>query len=226
MQEHVLKVKEVLKRLHKSILAASIEKYQFYQASVEFSGYIISKDRIAMFGDKVEVIRSWESPKIEKYIQSFMGFATFYRWFIENCSKIVKSLTDLTKDKFKGEKFKWPDAADRAFKTLKAAFISALILRHFDPRLSMVIETDVSYFAIRVILLPVDNSCLKPVAFHLRKMDKAETNYEIHDKEMLGIISAFKEWRRYLEDDSLKNTVYSDYKNLESFAPIKILNRC
>jgi hypothetical protein len=130
----------------------------------------------------------------------------------------------LTKDEFKGKKFEWSDAAERAFKILKAAFTSAPILRHFDPRLPMVIETDVSDFAIGAILSQVENGCLKPVAFHSRKMDKAEINYEIHDKEMLAIISAFKEWRRYLEGTSFKITVYSDHKNLEYFATTKVLN--
>jgi hypothetical protein len=99
----------------------------------------------------------------------------------------------LTKDEFNGIKFEWSAAAERAFKMLKAAFTSAPILRYFDPRLPMVIKTNASDFAIRAILSQVENGCLKPVAFHLRKMAKVEINYEIHDKEMLAIISAFKE---------------------------------
>jgi hypothetical protein len=78
-------------------------------------------------------------------------------------------------------------------KTLKATFISTPILRHFDPKLLTVIKTDPSDFAIGAILSQVEYSCLKPVAFYSRKMDKAEINYEIHEKEMLAIISTFKE---------------------------------
>jgi hypothetical protein len=59
----------------------------------------------------------------------------------------------------------------------------------------------------------VENNCLKPVAFYSRNMDKVEINYKIHDKEMLAIISAFKEWCQYLEGASFKITVYSEHKN-------------
>jgi len=56
-------------------------------------------------------------------------------------------------------------------------------------------------------------------------MDKAEINYEIHDKEMLAVVSAFKEWRRYLEGTRFQIIVYTDHKNLEYFATTKVLNR-
>jgi len=82
---------------------------------------------------------------------------------------------------------------------LKRRFTTAPILRHFDPALPTVMETDASDFAIGAVLSQQVEGRLHPVAFHSRKMDKAKINYEIHDKEMLTVVSTFKEWRRYLE---------------------------
>ena len=81
-----------------------------------------------------------------------------------------------------------------AFELLKRRFTTAPILLHFDPQLPCIIETDASDFAIGAVLsqLSADRR-LHPVAFHSRKMDKAEVNYEIHDKEMLAVVTAFKE---------------------------------
>ena len=31
-------------------------------------------------------------------------------------------------------------------------------------------------------------------------MQPAEINYEVHNKEVLAIVAAFKEWKRYLEE--------------------------
>jgi hypothetical protein len=112
MEEHVLLVKEVLERLYIWNHAISIKKCRFHKDFVEFLGYIISKDNIAMSEDKVEAIRSWESPKTQSNIQSFIGFTNFYRQLIENLSKVVKLLTDLTNDKFKRNTFEWSDAAE------------------------------------------------------------------------------------------------------------------
>jgi hypothetical protein len=45
------------------------------------------------------------------------------------------------------------------------------------------------------------------MACNLKKMAKPEINYEIYNKEMLAIMSTFKERRRYLEGASFKMTV-------------------
>ena len=135
----------------------------------------------------------WDAPETVKDIQSFLGFANFYRQFIEGYSKLTRPLTDLTK---KSVKFFWSTEFDKAFPELKSRFTSVLILRHFDPHLPCIIECDVSDFAIGAILLQKVDGRLYPVAFHSRKMNKHEINYEIHDKELLAISSAFKECGR------------------------------
>jgi hypothetical protein len=55
-------------------------------------------------------------------------------------------------------------------------------------------------------------------------MTATELNYDIHDKEMLAIVSLFKEWRRYLKGAEHPTPVFSDYQNLEYFTMMKVLN--
>ena len=50
-------------------------------------------------------------------------------------------------------------------------------------------------------------------------------NYEVHDKELLAIVEAFKQWRVYLEGSKYQVKVYSDHKNLLYFTTTKVLNR-
>jgi hypothetical protein len=57
-------------------------------------------------------------------------------------------------------------------------------------------------------------------------MTATELNYDIYDKEMLAIISSFKEWSWYLEGAEHFILVFLDYKNLEYFTMTKVLNRC
>ena len=52
-----------------------------------------------------------------------------------------------------------------------------------------------------------------------------ELNYNIHNKELLAIVKAFREWRVYLEGPNYIMEVYIDYKNLIYFTTIKQLNR-
>jgi len=49
-----------------------------------------------MSDDNIKIIQDWLKPKKVKDIQSFLGFANFYYWFIFNYSDIIILLTYLT----------------------------------------------------------------------------------------------------------------------------------
>ena len=113
---------------------------------------------------------------------------------------MYKSLTDTTKTTdLTGmkRKFEWTKECESAFRDLKQRFTNAPILRHYNPSLQCIVETDASDFAIGAVLSQVQGETQKlhPVALYSRKMDKAKVNYDIHDKEMLAIVSTFKQWR-------------------------------
>ena len=147
---------------------------------------------------KVETILSWATLKSVHDVQSFLGFGNFYHLFIKNFSEITAPLTSLThKDKVP---FKWNSQAQSSFKALKAAFTTAPVLAHVDPGRPFIIETDASDFALGAILSQYqDDGLLHPVAFYSQKFSSAEMNYHIYDKELLAIITAFEQWRHYLD---------------------------
>jgi len=154
-----------------------------------------------------------------------LGFANFYRRFIQGYCQIARPLTELTKKKGEGH-WTWNPEAEEAFEKLKKPFTTAPILRHFDPTRPVIIETDASDFAIGAVLSQRDEeNRLHPIAFHSRKFSLAEINYEIHDKELLAVVDAFKHWRRYCEGAEHQIQVFSDHQNLEYFTTTKILNR-
>jgi len=161
---------------------------------VEFLGYIIGRDGIKMSTEKVEAVLQWERPGSITEVQSFLGFANFYRHFIQDYSMVARPLTELTK-KEAGRSWEWNPEAEAAFKELKKRFTTAPILAHFDPTKPVIIETDASDFALGAVLSQRDDeNRLHPVAFHSRKFQPAEINYEIHDKELLAVVDAFKHW--------------------------------
>jgi hypothetical protein len=172
---------------------------------------------------KIEAILTWPVPCSVHDIQVFLGFANFYRRFIKNYSHLCTPITRLLR---KDTKFNFDEDALVSFNALKSAFTTAPILQHFDPSKPSIVETDASDFAIAAVISQHDdNNILHPIAFHSRKLTPSELNYEIYDKELLAIITAFKEWRAYLEGSSHTITVFTDHKNLEYFASTKVLNR-
>ena len=58
-----------------------------------------------------------------------------------------------------------------------------------------------------------------------KKITSAEQNYTITKKEMLAIIQAVKEWRKYLKGSKTRAKIIKDHKNLTYFQEAKIINR-
>jgi hypothetical protein len=222
---HVVLVKKVLEKLRINHLCASIKKSVFHVSEVEYLGYHISSEGIAMSPIKVQSIQDWVAPRSVKNVQQFLGFANFYRRFIDGFSKVARPLTELTKKDAKAA-FNWSETAGTAFATLKRLFTEAPILVHFHPEKPTVVETDASDFALGAVLSQIqETKRLHPVAYHSRKFKPAEINYDVHDKEMLAIVTAFKEWEHMLKSVADEITVYTDHKNLEYFATSKVLTR-
>ena len=176
-----------------------------------------------MASDKVQTIQDWPEPRKVKDIQSFLGFANFYRRFIYNFSDITVPLTCLTR---KHVPFVFGDAERDAFNFLKSAFASAPILTHWIPDCPIIIETDASDYALAAILsIELNNGEIHPVAFHSRSFNPTELNYDVHNKELFTIFEAFHIWHHYLDGSAAPIDVITDHKNLKYFSTTKILNR-
>lgn len=220
-QQHIELVKGVLAKLAEYNLAVAAHKSIFHVPEVEFLGYILNEQGVTMSERKVEAVKNWEIPKSVKDIQRFLGFANFYRRFIKGFSGICRPITQLLR---KDTKFEWKKEATTAFTELKESFTSAPILRHFNPDLEVIIETDASNFAIGCVLSQKWEARLHPVAFHSRKMTPAEMNYDVHDKELLALVVAFQEWHHYCHGAKHTITVLTDHQNLRYFTTTKKLN--
>jgi len=190
--QHRSHVKEVLKRLQQAGLYAKAEKCKFHSDSIKYLGYFLSPSGLTMSDTKVKTIQEWLEPRKVKDIQSFLGFANFYRHFIFNYSDIVIPLTCLTR---KDTPWNFDNKCRMAFNILKQAFISTPILTHWVLDAQLVVETDTSDYALAAILsiMTKDNE-IHPIAFHSRTFSAPELNYDVHNKELLAIFKAFKIW--------------------------------
>jgi len=125
MDDHKKHVKEVLRRLRENRLYASPTKCVFHQNRIEFLGFVLGVNGLRMDESKIQTIQEWPTPHRVKDIQSFLGFANFYRRFINNYAEVTSSLTRLTR---KNEPWTWTTDYQAAFDNLKEAFTTAPIL--------------------------------------------------------------------------------------------------
>jgi hypothetical protein len=221
--EHKRHVRMVLEKLRQAGLYAKPEKCQFSVQEVAFLGYLISPHGVRMDPKKVEAVTAWPIPQSQHDIQVFLGFANFYRKFINEYSHVVAPLTALLK---KDVAFRWSPEAQKAFRTLKEAFTTVPILRHFDRTRPAILEADASNEALGGTVSQYDDDgVLHPCAFHSRKFTPPERNYEIYDKEMLAIVECMDVWRHFFEGADHKLKVLTDHKNLVWFTETKSYNR-
>ncbi|MBW0461690.1 hypothetical protein O181_001405 [Austropuccinia psidii MF-1] len=220
--DHVTHVSTVLSRLRANNLFAKASKCLFHFSSVDHLGYVVSSEGLKIDQAKVQQICSWPPPRNLKALQSYLGSANFYHHFIKNYSKKISSLTSFLK---KDSHFPLNGESFRQFHQLKKAYTTAPILSHFNPSLPTIVETDASDYSLGAVLSQITDLGKHPIAFDSCKLIPVELNYDIHNKELLGIVWALKHWKAFLLSLSSSFEVLTNHSSLQYFMSSKILTR-
>nr|GFA63685.1 retrotransposon protein, putative, Ty3-gypsy subclass [Tanacetum cinerariifolium] len=135
--------------------------------------------------------------------------------FIEDFSKIAKSLTILTQ---KCKTFNWGEELGWAFQTLKDKLCNAPVLALLDGPEYFVVYYDASRIRLGCVLMQRG----KVTAYASRQLKIHEYNYTTHDLELGAVVFALKIWRHYLY--GTKSVIYKDHKSLQHIFSQKELN--
>ena len=108
--------------------------------------------------------------------------------------KNIKLFTRLTK---KNKLWKWQEEQKTLFKELKELFTAEPILKIYILSLLTVVEIDVLDFVLGVYLVQKYLDRWHLVIYYSCKMILLELNYNIYNKELLGIVAVLKKWRAF-----------------------------
>ena len=185
-KKHCSVVLRIIRKLANAGLQLDFDKSEFEGGIIKYLGYLIETGReLRADLEKLEAIRKWEPPTKIRGVHGFLGFFNYYRQFIDGYSRIAEPLTRLTQ---KDQPFHWTLECQHAFEQLKDSLIKAPLLAKWTPNLEMAIECDSSGYAVGGTLMQKMKGLWHPVAYFWKKLNPAESNYPIHDKEMLAII--------------------------------------
>lgn len=213
--------RQVLQKLREAGLQVDIRKSEFDVTTTKFLDNINSTDGIAVDPEKVSAVRNWEPPTRVKQLQAFLGFAIFYRQFIEGFNRVAKPLHRLTAALI----WEWTSEHDAAFEELKRLPSTAPVLTHFQEDRATKLETDSSDGVVSGTIPQANQQGdYHPVAFLSKTMSPAECNYMIHDKELLTILRLLQEWEQLLVSCHERFDIYTDHQALQCFATKRQLN--
>ena len=106
-------------------------KCQFMQEEVAYLGHVITRGGVKPDPKKISCVKDWPEPKTVKQLRSFLGFANYFRKYIQGYSRMVSPLIDLTKGveaKFQSIANKWTEECRKAFAIVKYALTHAPVL--------------------------------------------------------------------------------------------------
>ena len=135
--------------------------------------------------EKVEVMMSWERPKLVFEIRSLLGLVGDYRRFIEDFSRLAAPMTRLTP---KEVKFDWDDRCEGAFQELKRRLTLAPILIVPDMGHGYTVYCDASRAGLGCVLMQSG----RVVAYGSCQLKNHEQNYPTQDIELAAVVFALK----------------------------------
>lgn len=222
IQEHLVRLEEVFVRLQQEGLKIKLNKCSFFQKQVRYLGHVVSEQGVATDPGKVAAVNDWGRPEHLADLLSFLGFASYYRRFIEGFAKLARPLhalvTKLSGNRRKGKTPRlplcslWDSECEESFQTLKTKLVTAPVLAYADFKKPFVLEIDASHQGLGAVLSQEQGGKLRPIAYASRGLRKTERNMENYSSMKLECLAlkwaVCEKFREYLLGNEF--VVYTD----------------
>jgi len=122
------------------------------------------------------------------------------------------------------------------FNTLKAWMCAKPVLQQLDFKKVFYLQTDASAYGMGAVLSqeggtmtsnsPNSKPRRHPIVYYLNTFTPMEQNYDIYEREFLGVVKALEHWRPYLIWTEQPFIIETDHENLTYWkAPRKLTGR-
>src|SRR5216683_629012 len=116
---------------------------------LDFLGVRVGGVTVQMEQAKVDHVKEWTRPRNVHEVRKFLGFTSYYRYFIQGYSQIARPFLDLTKQ---ATPWTWEDKEQAAFETLRDKMVSKPVLQQPNFDKTFYLQTDASKYGVGAVL--------------------------------------------------------------------------
>ena len=200
-EQHIEDLKRVMLALREHGFSVRLSKCHFGMSKVTYLGHSISADGIGTSDANVKDILACPEPKTVKELQRVLGLFNYYRRFVHQYAQHVKPLSAYLAGSPRGHTpITLTEQARSAFHHLRLALAAAPVLAYPDFSKPFIVEADCSQHHAGGILSQLgDDGQEHPIAYWSQTLSERQSHWSAYKREMFALISACKQWRRYLQ---------------------------
>ena len=129
LEDHINRLREIFQCLREAGFKMRVSRCDFMRTEIKYLGRVVSTDGIKPDPKAASKLRDWDFPRTKTELQSFLGFANYYRDFIPWHAKLVTPLHAITGTGFS---FLWEEEQQQAFNSIKVTLMEATALAQPD----------------------------------------------------------------------------------------------
>ena len=199
IEDHLERIREVFECLREAGFKMRAEKCDFMRTETKYLGRVVSAEGIKPDPAAVSKIQEWMPPRNREELQSFLGFANYYRDFIPFHAAKVQPMQELLR---KNQHFYWKEKHQEAFDSVKQALADATALAAPNEEGRFVLDTDASAVAIAGILHQEQQyngkTILRPIVYGSKSLTRTQMNYGAPKLEMYAVFYFIEKFHSYL----------------------------
>ena len=210
-QEHLDKVRQILKVIDDAELQLKAEKCNFAKQEIEWLGFKLTNSGISPINSKVQGITEKLRTTNLKELRSFLGAVNQFNKFIPDLASTCFPFRSILK---KDAVWNWTSEHEKAFMKVNSEVKRVAELTHFKINKPLRIICDASKQGLGAVMQQCEENQWKPISYASRFLTELETKYSINELELLAVVWSVEHFKNYVY--GVRFGVVWDHKTLQS----------
>lgn len=203
-EDALKKLKIIINRCNEYNLYLKFAKSWLGFDKVLFFGYECSFNRYGLADSRKKTLQEFKPPRTLKQLQSFIGFALYFKSFVPHFATLAAPLHDMTRDGFVWDDSVWTAERLRDFESFKEELARCISLHYPDYDKDFVLRTDASQVGVGMVLYqvhrdtPESEPVYQVILFASQKFSDQARRWATIEQEAYAVFWAVKTCEFYL----------------------------